>query len=249
MITCAVTECLDTPFLHHPINLCCNHALMVSLNVTDILHANALGQHVTSNDVTEKASVAPDVIWEQNSHPAVVYFLTNGDRVKIGTSTNITARVTALALRKGNAALLLQGGYDLEDALHKRFEVDRIGRTEWFVLSDRIRGYIAQHKAADATLKQPPIPTDVAPEPAQAPARYKKPDTAEDKILSVLITQGAYIHRHDIGALAKLEIATLENTLSKLTKSGKIHRQVTDGKEVRGMYGPGPAPAAEAAGE
>jgi hypothetical protein len=78
----------------------------------------------------------------------------------------------------------------------------------------------------------------------------KKPANASDKILNVLrdLADPAgidtnYVHRDTIGGLAKLELATLENTLSKLNKAGKIHRQVQDGKEVRGMYGLGPAPS------
>lgn len=81
----------------------------------------------------------------------------------------------------------------------------------------------------------------------------KKPVSASDKILKVLedLADPAgidtnYVHRDTIQSLAKLELATLENTLSKLIKAGKIHRQVQDGKEIRGMYGPGPAPTTEA---
>ncbi|GAA3591615.1 hypothetical protein [Streptomyces osmaniensis] len=84
----------------------------------------------------------------------------------------------------------------------------------------------------------------------------RKPANASDKILKVLADLADpagidinYVHRDNIQSLAKLELATLENTLSKLIKAGKIHRQVEDGKEVRGMYGPGPAPTAEAVGE
>jgi hypothetical protein len=54
-----------------------------------------------------------------------------------------------------------------------------------------------------------------------------------------------YIHKDTIGALAKLEGSTLDNALSRLTKAGKIHRQMRDGKEVRGYYGLGPTPTLE----
>ncbi|OKJ52547.1 type IV secretory system conjugative DNA transfer family protein [Streptomyces sp. CB02261] len=78
----------------------------------------------------------------------------------------------------------------------------------------------------------------------------KKPETAEEKILRALEDLGdpagletVYAHKDQIGALAGLEGPTLSNTLSTLVKAGKTHRQVKDGKEVRGYYGLGPAPA------
>ncbi|MFC7794611.1 type IV secretory system conjugative DNA transfer family protein [Streptomyces cinereoruber] len=77
----------------------------------------------------------------------------------------------------------------------------------------------------------------------------KKPETAEEKILRVLTDlsdpagiETLYSHKDRIGAAAGLEGATLSNTLSALTKSNKIHRQVKDGKVIRGYYGFGPAP-------
>lgn len=240
MTACTVTDCQDTPFLLHPLNLCRQHALMVSLNVTDLLHANALSRPATKNDITEKASVATDDVWEQNSHPAVVYFLTNGDRVKIGTSTNITARVVALALRKGNAALLLQGGYDLEEALHIRFEADRIGRTEWFVLSGQIRDYIAQHEATDAALKQPPVPAEDLTW-ARAHVRSTRKPIAEEVILSALRASGAtYTDRTELLAATGLKEGTFANALGKLETAGKLHR-ITEGRTVRVALGPAPA--------
>ncbi|MEW2402143.1 hypothetical protein [Streptomyces sp. NPDC046862] len=79
----------------------------------------------------------------------------------------------------------------------------------------------------------------------------KKPATAEDKILKVLndFADPAgidvnYVHKDTIGSVAGLEEATLKNTLGKLVKAGRIHRQAKDdsGKDVRGYYAPGPEP-------
>lgn len=85
----------------------------------------------------------------------------------------------------------------------------------------------------------------------------KKPASADEKILTALKDladplgdEVIYTHKDQIGRLARLEGSTLDNALSRLTKTYKIHRQVQpDGKEVRGMYGHGPAPAPETAGE
>lgn len=77
----------------------------------------------------------------------------------------------------------------------------------------------------------------------------RKPASADDKILKALASLSdpagieiSYVHRDTIGQLAGLEGSTLSNGLSNLTKTGRIHRQTQDGKEVRGMYGHGPAP-------
>ena len=80
----------------------------------------------------------------------------------------------------------------------------------------------------------------------------KKPASADDKILKALNDladpagiETNYTHKDTIAALASVEGSTLDNALSRLVKAGKIHRQMQDGKEVRGMYAPGPTPAPE----
>lgn len=256
-ILCAVTECPAHPFLEHPIALCRRHALMVSLNVTDVLHATALTGHTTPGLGIEAATVAPETVWAQSSHQSVVYFLANGDRVKIGVSTNVAARVSALSFRKGNVLLLLQGGYDLEADLHDHFQADRVGRTEWFVLSSRIRDYVGHRLKADAAMRQPSrLVDEVTDTNDETPA---KPLTADERILDVLEEAatpphpgGIYVHKDRIAVLASVPGTTLANRLSQLVKADLIHRKTASspydpysrGRDVRGYYGLGPAPAA-----
>ncbi|MFB7359595.1 hypothetical protein [Streptomyces gardneri] len=80
----------------------------------------------------------------------------------------------------------------------------------------------------------------------------KLPESADDKILAALADlddpagiETIYAHKDQIAALARLEGSTLDNALSKLNKAGRIHRQIKDGKEVRGYYGLGSAPRAD----
>jgi hypothetical protein len=80
----------------------------------------------------------------------------------------------------------------------------------------------------------------------------KKPASADEKILTVLKDatdplglEVIYKHKDEIGALARVEGSTLDNALSRLIKTDKIHRQTKDGKDIRGMYGHGPAPTTE----
>ncbi|MGY0065221.1 hypothetical protein ACWY4P_53875 (plasmid) [Streptomyces sp. LZ34] len=75
----------------------------------------------------------------------------------------------------------------------------------------------------------------------------KPASSAEDKILDALKgfadplgLETNYVPKDRIAALSKLNPSTLENTLTKLRQTGKIHRQTKDGKEVRGYYGLGP---------
>lgn len=147
---CAVPECMDSLFVEHPLALCRRHAIQVSQHVTDILYARALvgsiPQAVADRDagnLIECATLADPAVWKQSTHPSVVYFLANGNRVKIGTSTNLRSRVSALSLRRNDALLVLDGDHNLEADLHRIFNDDRVGGTEWFTLSPLLQSFIA----------------------------------------------------------------------------------------------------------
>lgn len=159
---CAVRDCENAPALHHPLPLCRRHGLQVSAHMTDVLHATALhGEPIPSVEPSgiEAADVAHPNVWNHASHKPLVYFISNGDRVKIGVSTNIAARVGALSLRRSNALLLLWGSYSLEKALHQHFAADQVGNTEWFVLSNSIRDFIARRRSAVAAQTVPKAPS------------------------------------------------------------------------------------------
>lgn len=71
-------------------------------------------------------------------HDNVVYFILNGNRVKIGTTTHLRNRVRALALKPRNVIACVPGGRQQEDELHARFCRQRIGGTEWFAFEGPI---------------------------------------------------------------------------------------------------------------
>ncbi|WP_435606695.1 type IV secretory system conjugative DNA transfer family protein [Streptomyces ardesiacus] len=80
----------------------------------------------------------------------------------------------------------------------------------------------------------------------------KKPATADDKVVSALESAAdplgldiTYLNKEALLKMTGLAAPTLDNALSRLVKAGRIHRQMEDGRVVRGMYGPGPAPSAE----
>lgn len=71
----------------------------------------------------------------------VVYYLRNGDRVKIGTTANPRQRFAAiwheevLAFERGDRAL--------EQRRHAQFAADRFAGSEWFTLSTELAQHIA----------------------------------------------------------------------------------------------------------
>lgn len=151
--TCSVSDCPEGPFLEHPLTLCKRHAVQVAQGVTDVLYARALvgsiPQVIAEQDTSgliEGSTIADPAVWKQNSHHPVVYFLANGERVKIGTSTTLRARVAALSLRRGDAILVLNGDHNLEGALHQAFLRDRVGNTEWFTFSPTLRSFITSKR-------------------------------------------------------------------------------------------------------
>jgi len=83
-------------------------------------------------------------------HEPVVYFARNGDRVKIGYTTNLTARLTGLSLPRDAVVLTFPGGLREEKALHYRFVKARIGRSEWFEVTPEIEAFIAKRLAMAA---------------------------------------------------------------------------------------------------
>lgn len=76
------------------------------------------------------------------SHEPVVYFAMLGNQVKIGTTANISERFEGSMLPPTVEIWVIPGSYEQERSYHRRFAVERIRRTEWFNLSDRLRGHI-----------------------------------------------------------------------------------------------------------
>ncbi|PVC80628.1 hypothetical protein DBP19_36430 [Streptomyces sp. CS090A] len=78
----------------------------------------------------------------------------------------------------------------------------------------------------------------------------KKPASAEDKILQAfkdvadpIGQEVIYLHKDQLATMTGANGSTLDNALTRLTKTGQIHRRTQGGKTVRGEYGPGPQPS------
>lgn len=85
-------------------------------------------------------------------HSPVVYFLRMGDRVKIGTTTNLSERVRALSVTLKEVAYLVPGGEEVERMMHDRWASLRIyPDREWFY----VRGPLATFLRSGARATRP----------------------------------------------------------------------------------------------
>ena len=75
----------------------------------------------------------------------VVYYLRYADRVKIGTSSNPRQRLGAIW--HDDLLAFERGDRRLEHRRHVQFAEERLDRTEWFELSERLRAHIAGVRA------------------------------------------------------------------------------------------------------
>jgi hypothetical protein len=80
-------------------------------------------------------------------HAPYVYFIRNGNRMKIGTTTDLRRRIRTLALRAENIALLFEGGQSREREFHKQFAEHRIGTTEWFACEGTLAEFVHERTA------------------------------------------------------------------------------------------------------
>jgi hypothetical protein len=89
----------------------------------------------------------PPVKWTipKGKHAPLVYFIRNGNRMKIGTTTDLKRRIRTLALREDNVALLVNGDHRREREYHKQFAALRVGNTEWFAHEGALADYVTDH--------------------------------------------------------------------------------------------------------
>jgi len=83
---------------------------------------------------------------------SVVYYFRIGDRVKIGTTTNLAER--AKVFRPEEIMATEPGGLDAERRRHGQFAHFRLGQTEWFRLEGSLREHIAGIREAGDGCRQ-----------------------------------------------------------------------------------------------
>lgn len=106
---------------------------------------------------TGKPADAPAIKWTipAGKHAPLVYFIRNGNRMKIGTTTELKRRIRTLALRAENVALLVDGDQRREREYHKQFAAHRIGNSEWFAYEGNLADYVHTQIAALSRKDQP----------------------------------------------------------------------------------------------
>lgn len=108
---------------------------------------SSLGYQLTDTQPSatgQDETAAPAARWQipTGKHAPLVYFIRNGNRLKIGTSTELKRRIRTLALRPENVVLLVSGGQDIERAFHRQFADLRIGNTEWFAYEGALVDFV-----------------------------------------------------------------------------------------------------------
>lgn len=91
----------------------------------------------------------------REAHAPVVYFLRNGNRLKIGTSQNLRRRITSLSLRREDVVRVEHGDQEYERSLHRRFVELRVDETEWFELRGSLARYLGEPEAQPAEPAEP----------------------------------------------------------------------------------------------
>lgn len=115
---------------------------LLALISTDGLEATcqACNHECTTDGLTINRAWTQQFV--QQPPTAVVYYLRFGDRVKIGTTTNLKTRMQSIPYDE-----LLgtePGSYDIERERHQQFRAARIyANREWFNLTEELHQHIA----------------------------------------------------------------------------------------------------------
>jgi hypothetical protein len=118
----------------------------------------SLGYTLTDTPApADKPADAPAVRWTipAGKHAPLVYFIRNGNRMKIGTTTELKRRIRTLALRPENVAFLVDGGQRRKHEYHKQFADLRVGNTEWFAYEGALTDYVNDETARLSRKEQP----------------------------------------------------------------------------------------------
>lgn len=120
--------------------LCGNHLVKCATYITDSMTA-LLGESRRPGD-----PVPAELVADPASADSVVYYVRIGQHIKIGTTTNLPARLRSLSIDHDSGLLLATepGGRKLEAHRHAEFVEDRLLMDrELFRPSQRLRNHIA----------------------------------------------------------------------------------------------------------
>jgi hypothetical protein len=174
---CVVTDggstCLRGVEVLTPVKLCRLHALEVSAAVLPTFLNQAAREERFAVDGRSLLRPLPEPLQKAKAvsvrgvvpeaHEDVVYFLRNGNRIKIGWSSSLATRLRALCLPRDSAVLLLSGGVSLEGRLHKHFSAYRVPGTEWFSAHPELTSFIEAMQPSDTCSELRKLPRRYVP--------------------------------------------------------------------------------------
>lgn len=142
----AISGCSRPSVLTLPVPLCRVHAAEVTRGMLAGTpdRSHAAPARPWDREATRLALPVALPVELPRSHAPVVYFVQNGSLVKIGWSTNLRARLSALCLRRMAVLLAVAGDNALEAALHRTFWGLRQEGTEWFRYEQPLSDYIQE---------------------------------------------------------------------------------------------------------
>lgn len=130
---CDAPAVVDAPF-----PICQRHAFDVWKFVTSQIH----GKVQSEGQQRRREMVL------RNPDP-VVYYIKSGDRIKIGTTRNMVARLSALMAEREDVLAVEPGDRSLEHSRHVQFDSDRIHRhREFFRPSAALNQHISEVREA-----------------------------------------------------------------------------------------------------
>ncbi|MEV8353181.1 GIY-YIG nuclease family protein [Streptomyces niveus] len=256
----AGVPCIDVATIMQPVPLCTHHQMQVAMEVVPQMLASAasLAKRIPLPEARDSAThrlvtrsrLAPVEL--TGVHGPRVYFMRNGDRIKIGYTTNLRDRLAALCLRSDSVLLILQGGRDLEGALHRYFSKHRVPGTEWFLYAGRIHEYV-ENMVSGRTPSDgfAPRPAGYSPEEAASSvvdAGFQSGSEGEVIVSRDALLQVVYAHM-GVGRAVHLSsiLSTLQDsgapaywTVSTLRQACEAHRiPVRQQLKVGGRNRPG----------
>jgi hypothetical protein len=160
-------RCADAAVMTEPVPLCAYHRWEVAVAEFPGMAEQQRPEWTSGAGLVASAAAVPADL--DGPHDEIVYFLVNGDRVKIGRTINLAVRVKALALPRSGVALVLQGGRSLETALHDHFAAYRVEASEWFRLEGPLVEYVAAKTGAPGAFDNPSNATGDGASPAAPP--------------------------------------------------------------------------------
>lgn len=119
----------------------------IAAEATDLLMAGRKAYDQELDQYLHQAKVArrreQEAERARREASSLVYYLAlTGDRIKIGWTGNLEQRIATFRARPEDVLATEPGGRSMEARRHRQFATERIGRSEDFTASDRLRRHV-----------------------------------------------------------------------------------------------------------